>query len=140
MKKKKLLPLIIAASIYAPLTGAETKPYSDLDEQQPNQNIKSTSNNQNSGFLLPPSNPDWTVIKGQDLFNVLSQWSYTAGWDLVWRSNLSYKMLAGASFSNKTFEQAVGNLFEAIGETNPKLYVTLYKGNKVILISSTPQF
>ncbi|KDY50293.1 toxin co-regulated pilus biosynthesis Q family protein [Escherichia coli 2-460-02_S3_C1] len=49
-------------------------------------------------------------------------------------------MLAGASFSNKTFEQAVGNLFEAIGETNPKLYVTLYKGNKVILISSTPQF
>ncbi len=82
----------------------------------------------------------WSVNKGQDLRNVLSQWASMAGWDLVWNSEQSYKLLAAASFSNVPFEQAVSKLFYAIGNLDPKLYVSLYEKNKVMLVSSKPEF
>ncbi|CAD5781146.1 TPA: hypothetical protein J1184_004540 [Escherichia coli] len=83
---------------------------------------------------------NWSVYKGQTLNNVLAQWANVAGWDLVWDSSQTYKLNAAASFGNVSFEQAVQNLFDAIGNTDPRLYVTLYKKNRVILVSSKPGF
>ncbi|EEV0560505.1 hypothetical protein EYD34_004598 [Escherichia coli] len=82
----------------------------------------------------------WSVYKGQTLNNVLAQWANIAGWDLVWDSGQTYKLRAAASFEHLSFEQAVQELFDAVGSTDPKLYVTLYKKNKVILVSSKPEF
>lgn len=82
----------------------------------------------------------WSVYKGQTLNNVLAQWANKAGWDLVWDSRQTYKLRAAASFEHLSFEQAVQELFDAVGNTNPRLYVTLYKKNKVILVSSNPDF
>ncbi|EER0880458.1 toxin co-regulated pilus biosynthesis Q family protein [Escherichia coli] len=82
----------------------------------------------------------WSVYKGQTLNNVLAQWANIAGWDLVWDSGQTYKLRAAASFEHLSFEQAVQELFDAVGNTDPRLYVTLYKKNKVILVSSKPEF
>lgn len=82
----------------------------------------------------------WSVYKGQTLDNVLAQWANFAGWDLVWDSRQTYKLRAAASFENIRFEQAVKELFDAVGNTDPRLYVTLYKKNKVILVSAKPEF
>ncbi|EFO4711187.1 hypothetical protein A3376_25055 [Escherichia coli] len=82
----------------------------------------------------------WSVYKEQTLNNVLAQWANIAGWDLVWDSAQTYKLHAAASFNNISFEQAVQELFYAVGNTDPRLYVTLYKKNKVILVSSKPGF
>ncbi|EHV75017.1 hypothetical protein ECDEC6E_1789 [Escherichia coli DEC6E] len=82
----------------------------------------------------------WYVYKGQTLNNVLAQWANLAGWDLVWDSGQTYKLRAAASFEHLRFEQAVQELFDAVGNTDPRLYVTLYKKNKVVLVSSKPEF
>ncbi|EFI5243735.1 toxin co-regulated pilus biosynthesis Q family protein [Escherichia coli] len=82
----------------------------------------------------------WYVYKGQTLNNVLAQWANLAGWDLVWDSGQTYKLRAAASFEHLRFEQAVQELFDAVGNTDPRLYITLYKKNKVVLVSSKPEF
>ncbi len=109
--------------------------YSDL--------VSPVQKSRNSLRLLDTISPvptTWSVLKGQDLRNVISQWANEAGWDLVWDSEQSYKLLAAASFKNVAFEQAISDLFDAVGNIEPRLYVTLYKKNKVILVSSSPEF
>ncbi|EAA5574133.1 toxin co-regulated pilus biosynthesis Q family protein [Escherichia coli] len=111
-------------------------PYSDL--------LPTTETQKKDGFLKPVKSVNalntWAVYKGQTLNNVLAQWANIAGWDLVWDSAQTYKLHAAASFNNVSFEQAVQELFDAVGNTDPRLYVTLYKRNKVILVSSKPGF
>ncbi|HBA8920304.1 TPA: hypothetical protein J1257_004642, partial [Escherichia coli] len=109
--------------------------YSDLFPQT--YQVKKNGLNIN---LMETKSVRWTVYKGQSLNNVLSQWANMAGWDLVWDSGQSYKLLAAASFDNISFEQAVQELFDAVGSTEPRLYVTLYKKNKVIFVSTKPGF
>ncbi|HBC1012721.1 TPA: toxin co-regulated pilus biosynthesis Q family protein [Escherichia coli] len=109
--------------------------YSDL--------VSPVQESKNSSRLLDstvPASVTWSVLKGQDLRSVMSQWANEAGWDLVWDSEQSYKLLAAASFKNVTFEQAVSDLFDAVGNIEPRLYVSLYKKNKVVLVSSRPEF
>nr|QKN61153.1 hypothetical protein HHJ25_23445 [Escherichia coli] len=40
----------------------------------------------------------------------------TAGWDVVWKSDYSYRILTAASFNNIDFVTAVQRLFESMGK------------------------
>lgn len=83
---------------------------------------------------------NWSVDKDQDLLNVLNKWGQTAGWDVVWKSDYSYRILSKASFNNIDFITAVHRLFESMGEINPRLYIKFYMGNKVLMISDKSDF
>lgn len=111
-------------------------PYSDLLSE------KKIKTDFVSPKVVSPANVSntWYVYKGQTLNNVLAQWANIAGWDLVWDSRQTYKLRAAAMFENISFEQAVQELFYAVGNTDPRLYITLYKKNKVILVSSKPDY
>ncbi|EOY2460039.1 TPA: TcpQ domain-containing protein [Escherichia coli] len=84
--------------------------------------------------------PNWSVDRNQDLLNILNEWGQVAGWDIVWRSDYSYRILTAASFSNVNFVTAVQRLFESMGEVKPKLYIKFYMGNKVLVISDKSNF
>ncbi|ENB3663144.1 TcpQ domain-containing protein, partial [Escherichia coli] len=83
---------------------------------------------------------NWSVDKNQDLLNILNKWGQTAGWDVVWKSDYSYRILTAASFNNIDFVTAVQRLFESMGEVNPRLYIKFYMGNKVVMISNKNDF
>ncbi len=83
---------------------------------------------------------NWSVDRNQDLLNILNKWGQAAGWDIVWKSDYSYRILTAASFSNVDFVTAVQRLFESMGEVNPKLYIKFYMGNKVLMISDKSDF
>lgn len=83
---------------------------------------------------------NWSVDRNQDLLNILNKWGQSAGWDIVWKSDYSYRILTAASFSNVDFVTAVQRLFESMGEVKPKLYIKFYMGNKVLMISDKSDF
>lgn len=84
--------------------------------------------------------PNWSVDKNQDLLSILYKWGQAAGWDVVWKSDYSYKILTAASFNNVDFVTAVQRLFESMGEINPRLYIKFYMGNKVLMVSDKSDF
>lgn len=77
----------------------------------------------------------WRVERGENLFNVLSQWSGDAGWSLLWKVGGSYRVLSSATFSGD-FISAVKQLFSAMGMQNINIYIKFYTGNKVLLVTS----
>ncbi|CAD6083349.1 TcpQ domain-containing protein [Escherichia coli] len=83
---------------------------------------------------------NWSVDRNQDLLNILNKWGQSAGWDIVWKSDYSYRILTAASFSNVDFVTAVQRLFESMGDVKPKLYIKFYMGNKVLMISDKSDF
>ncbi len=83
---------------------------------------------------------NWSVDRNQDLLNILNKWGQAAGWDIVWKSDYSYRILTAASFSNVDFVTAIQQLFESMGEVKPKLYIKFYMGNKVLMISDKSDF
>lgn len=83
---------------------------------------------------------NWSVDRNQDLLNILNKWGQAAGWDIVWMSDYSYRILTSASFSSVDFVTAVQRLFESMGEVKPKLYIKFYMGNKVLMISDKSDF
>lgn len=91
--------------------------------------------NKNNNNLL-----NWSVDRNQDLLNILNKWGQAAGWDIVWKSDYSYRILTAASFSNVDFVTAIQQLFESMGEVKPKLYIKFYMGNKVLMISDKSDF
>ncbi|EFJ6781966.1 TcpQ domain-containing protein [Escherichia coli] len=106
-----------------------------------NSEVVGTINNQktlNSGSSHANSitTLNWSVDKNQDLLNILHKWGQAAGWDVVWKSDYSYKILTAASFNNVDFVTAVQRLFESMGEISPRLYVKFYMGNRVLIISN----
>jgi hypothetical protein len=79
----------------------------------------------------------WSVASNAELRDVLYGWSQRAGWSLVWDSEYSYQVQAGAVFSGD-FVTAVTELFAAMGQQNPPLYPQLYQGNRVLVINAQP--
>lgn len=100
-----------------------------------NDNVLNKDNIKANNNLL-----NWSVDRNQDLLNILNKWGQAAGWDVVWKSDYSYRILTAASFSNVDFVTAVQRLFESMGEVEPKLYIKFYMGNKVLIISEKSDF
>jgi hypothetical protein len=79
-------------------------------------------------------NASYSVRAGDDLRNVLSNWTRAAGWTLVWNSSYDFQIAGNASFQ-RNFVDAAGELLTAMQEARPSPVGDIYRANCVIVIS-----
>lgn len=77
----------------------------------------------------------WSVLSGSTLRSTLEGWSNVSGWTLVWDSPYDYRIKASVTFRDD-FQNSVGRLVDSIHQANPDLSATIYRGNRVIHITS----
>ena len=80
----------------------------------------------------------WVVASGQTLRAVLQDWCDKEGWDLVWATSREYPIEASAVFKGR-FTDVASALVRNFGRATPIPYAKFYKGNKVLVISTTEE-
>ena len=86
---------------------------------------------------LPPiSAPGfpWEIQKGMSLREQMEGWATVAGYHLIWESANDYMMESRAMFHG-TYIEAVRNFFAALAANGHALRVTVYEGNKTVVVS-----
>lgn len=86
---------------------------------------------------LPPiSAPGfpWEIQKGMSLREQMEGWATVAGYHLIWESSNDYMMESRAMFHG-TYIEAVRNFFAALAANGHALRVTVYEGNKTVVVS-----
>lgn len=78
----------------------------------------------------------WVVASGQTLREVLQSWCDKEGWDLVWTTPREYPIEASAVFKGR-FVDVASALVRNFGRATPIPYAKFYKGNRVLVISTT---
>jgi hypothetical protein len=84
------------------------------------------------------SSPQWSARRGQDLKEVLSQWSRTASVDLLWQNKTSFSLPGDFNITG-AFEDAVASLLAQYSSADSRPIGTLYgsnEGKRVLLIQS----
>lgn len=79
--------------------------------------------------------PTWTALGGSTLHQTIKEWAEQAGWTISWESERDYPLEASAEFYGD-FEVAAGNLVRAFSRAQPPVRATIYRGNRVIVVSS----
>lgn len=80
----------------------------------------------------------WVVANGQTLREVLQNWCDKEGWDLVWATSREYPIEASAVFKGR-FVDVASALVRNFGRATPIPYAKFYKGNRVLVISTTEE-
>lgn len=80
----------------------------------------------------------WVVANGQTLREVLQNWCNKEGWDLVWATSREYPIEASAVFKGR-FVDVASALVRNFGRATPIPYAKFYKGNRVLVISTSEQ-
>lgn len=80
----------------------------------------------------------WVVASGQSLREVLQNWCDKEGWDLVWATAREYPIEASAVFKGR-FVDVSSALVRNFGRATPVPYAKFYKGNRVLVISTTEE-
>ncbi len=80
----------------------------------------------------------WVVANGQTLREVLQSWCDKEGWDLVWTTPREYPIEASAVFKGR-FVDVASALVRNFGRATPVPYAKFYKGNRVLVISTTEE-
>ena len=80
----------------------------------------------------------WVVANGQTLREVLQSWCDKEGWDLVWATSREYPIEASAVFKGR-FVDVASALVRNFGRAIPIPYAKFYKGNRVLVISTTEE-
>ncbi|MFQ6739776.1 MAG: toxin co-regulated pilus biosynthesis Q family protein [Alphaproteobacteria bacterium] len=80
----------------------------------------------------------WVVANGQTLREVLQNWCDKEGWDLVWTTSREYPIEASAVFKGR-FVDVASALVRNFGRATPVPYAKFYKGNRVLVISTTEE-
>lgn len=80
----------------------------------------------------------WVVTNGQTLRQVLQSWCDKEGWDLVWTTSREYPIEASAVFKGR-FVDVASALIRNFERATPIPYAKFYKGNRVIVISTTEE-
>lgn len=80
----------------------------------------------------------WVVANGQTLRQVLQSWCDKEGWDLVWTTPREYPIQASAVFKGR-FVDVASALVRNFGRATPVPYAKFYKGNRVLVISTSEQ-
>ena len=78
----------------------------------------------------------WVVASGQTLRDVLQSWCDKEGWDLVWTTSREYPIEASAVFKGR-FVDVASAVVRNFGRAIPVPYAKFYKGNRVLVISTT---
>lgn len=87
-----------------------------------------------AGPCRPAGPANYSVRAGDDLREVLSRWTRSAGWTLVWNSSYEFQIAGSANFSSN-FVDAAGNLLAAMQEARPSPVGDLYRANCVLVIN-----
>lgn len=77
----------------------------------------------------------WSALAGSTLKTTLEGWTRVSGWTLIWDSPFDYEMDASATFQDD-FMNSVGRLIDVVHQKNPDVNATIYKGNRVIYVTS----
>ena len=80
----------------------------------------------------------WVVANGQTLREVLQSWCDKEAWDLVWTTAREYPIEASAVFKGR-FVDVASALVRNFGRATPIPYAKFYKGNRVLVISTTEE-
>ena len=80
----------------------------------------------------------WVVASGQTLREVLQSWCDKEGWDLVWATSREYPIEASAVFKGR-FVDVASALVRNFGRATPIPYAKFYKGNRVLVVSTTDE-
>ncbi len=80
----------------------------------------------------------WVVANGQTLREVLKNWCDKEGWDLVWATSREYPIQASAVFKGR-FVDVASALVRNFGRATPVPYAKFYKGNRVLVITTSEQ-
>lgn len=80
----------------------------------------------------------WVVASGQTLREVLQSWCDKEGWDLVWTTTREYPIEASAVFKGR-FVDVASALVRNFGRATPIPYAKFYKGNRVLVVSTTEE-
>jgi len=80
----------------------------------------------------------WVVASGQTLREVLQSWCNKEGWDLVWTTAREYPIEASAVFKGR-FVDVASALVRNFGRATPIPYAKFYKGNRVLVVSTTEE-
>ena len=78
----------------------------------------------------------WVVASGQNLRQVLQTWCDREGWDLIWNTPREYPIAASAVFKGR-FLDVSSALVRNFSRATPIPYAKFYKGNRVLVISTT---
>lgn len=80
----------------------------------------------------------WVVVDGQTLREVLQSWCDKAGWDLVWTTAREYPIEASAVFKGR-FMDVASALVRNFERATPIPYAKFYKGNRVVVVSTSEE-
>jgi hypothetical protein len=80
----------------------------------------------------------WVVASGQTLREVLQSWCDKEGWDLVWTTTREYPIEASAVFKGR-FVDVASALVRNFERATPIPYAKFYKGNRVLVVSTTEE-
>ena len=80
----------------------------------------------------------WVVANGQTLRQVLQSWCDKEGWDLVWTTSREYPIEASAVFKGR-FMDVASALIRNFERATPIPYAKFYKGNRVIVVSTSEE-
>ena len=80
----------------------------------------------------------WIVASGQTLRQVLQSWCDKEGWDLVWTTSREYPIEASAVFKGR-FVDVASALIRNFERATPIPYAKFYKGNRVIVVSTSEE-
>lgn len=80
----------------------------------------------------------WVVVDGQTLREVLQSWCDKAGWDLVWTTVREYPIEASAVFKGR-FVDVASALVRNFERATPIPYAKFYKGNRVVVVSTSEE-
>ena len=80
----------------------------------------------------------WVVASGQTLREVLKSWCDREGWDLVWTTSREYPIEASAVFKGR-FVDVASALIRNFERATPIPYAKFYKGNRVLVVSTTEE-
>jgi hypothetical protein len=94
-----------------------------VDEEIPDKNVKDQVRS-------------WVVASGQNLRDVLQVWCDKEGWDLIWNTPREYPIAASAVFKGR-FLDVASALVRNFSRAAPIPYAKFYKGNRVLVISTT---
>jgi len=78
----------------------------------------------------------WVVMSGQNLREVLQSWCDKEGWDLIWNTPREYPIAASAVFKGQ-FLDVSSALVRNFSRAMPIPYAKFYKGNRVLVVSTT---
>ena len=92
----------------------------------------------NTPFATQDQVRSWVVASGQTLRGVLQEWCDKEGWDLVWNTSREYPIQASAVFKGR-FMDVASALVRNFSRANPIPYAKFFKGNRVLVVTTTEE-